>query len=172
MKLQVCHIPIYALVFVAFVANGFGKSKSQAVTGGGGSPLTSKVTSMWAAVNEEAISGKQPLTYMIYFEGKEGWHKRKWASNQRLDSIPAVMEFSCDLTSLRALYYPKKRIVNIFGVDTKIDSANIILVRNVDLPGKEKVIKLGHVKIEPPEGANPAEWILELNPSFQFMVLQ
>lgn len=159
-----------------FALSLFGLSSAQekipTVTGGGGFPLTPSVTSMWAAVDETAVEGKQPLTFMIYFSGAAGWHKRKWNSQQKLDSNPAVLEFSCDLTKLRAEFDRKKRTVSIFGKRFNVDSTNIILIENVDKPKSENVLGITHLRLEPHEQENPAVWVLQKNAKAHSMVLK
>lgn len=161
-----------ALILVlGLSASGFAKGKARTVTGGGGFPISGEVTSMWVAVEEPVEPGVQPLTFMIYFEGQGGWHQRKWSQTQKLDSVPAIMDFTSDLTSLRAEYDRKKRMVSLFRQKVNIDSCNVILVRNVDKPGKETVQKLGRYPLSHPDGENPAIWVLNSNQNIRFNVM-
>src|SRR5438132_1547689 len=68
--------------------------KPTRVSGGGGFPLTPSVTSMYGAVDELVTPGKKPLTFMIYFRGKQGWHDREWKVDERWHSNPFLIEFA------------------------------------------------------------------------------
>lgn len=162
---------VACLVFISLCDSSRAQEKMLTVSGGGGFPLTSSVSSMWAAVDEPAFAGKQPLTFMLYFKGAAGWHKRKWNSFQKLDSVPAVMEFSCDLTKLHAEFDRKSRVVTVFGRAFNVDSTNIILVENVDNPKKEKVKGIAHLKLEPSDQENPAAWVLQKSPKVHALIL-
>lgn len=169
---NITHVVLFAcLVFISLCTSISAQEKSLTVSGGGGFPLTSSITSMWAAIDEPAVEGKQPLTYMLYFKGAAGWHKRKWSSLQKLDSVPAVMEFSCDLTKLHADYDRKTRVVTLFGKSYHVDSTNIILVENVDHPKNERVKGIAHLKLEPSAEENPAAWVLQKSPKAYALIL-
>jgi hypothetical protein len=131
------------------------------VSGSGGFPLTAELTSMWAAFDERAVPGKQPLTFMIYFRGKPGWHERSWQSRFRPDQEPAVVEFASDSIALRADYRRATRVVYLFRSDVKVSKANVILVDHVDDPAGEVVVPLGRVSLEIPEDENPAVHVLQ-----------
>lgn len=67
-----CRTALVVLAFLGLSSVTVGKSPRG--TGGGGVALNPSVTSMFAAVDERPVSGKTPLTFMIYFRGKPGWH--------------------------------------------------------------------------------------------------
>ena len=131
------------------------------VSGGGGFPLTSSVTSMWGAVDEVKASGSKPLTFMIYFRGSPGWHDRKWKSKQQLQAAPYFIEFSCDLTTLRADFDVSSGSLTVFGQRIDIAASNVLVVDRVDHPGEEVVTALGRFDLHFPEEANPAVWLLQ-----------
>jgi hypothetical protein len=123
--------------------------------------LTPELTSMWAAFDERVEPGKQPLTFLIYFRGKPGWHERKWQSHFRPDQEPAVVEFAGDSIALRAGFRRATRVVNLFRSDVEVSKAKVILVDHVDEPAGEVVVPLGRVLLEIPEDENPAVHVLQ-----------
>ena len=142
------------------------------VSGGGGFPLTPSVTSIWGAVDELVTPGKKPLTFMIYFRGDSGWHERKWESKQQWKPKPFFIEFTCDLTTLRAEVDPSSHTLTLFGHQVDLAMANVVLVDHVDRPSKEVVSALGRVDLVIPEDANPAVWVLQQNESIRSKVIE
>jgi len=141
------------------------------VSGGGGFPLTASVTSMWGAVDELTTPGSKPLTFMIYFRGDPGWHDRKWNSKQQFQAEPYFIEFSCELTTLRADVDLPSRSLTVFGQKIDLAVANVVLVDRVDHPGEEVVTTLGRFDLRFPEEANPAVWLLKTHDELRARVL-
>jgi hypothetical protein len=126
---------------------------------------------MFGAVDELVPPGKKPLTFMIYFRGKDGWHERKWKSNQEWNADPFLMEFASDAATLRITVDRSSRQLAVFSRQVDLATANVVLVDHVDLPGKEIVTELGRVDLVMPEDANPALWVLENYDSIRAKVL-
>jgi hypothetical protein len=141
------------------------------VSGFGGFPLTAQLTSMWAALDERAAPGKKPLTFIVYFRGKPGWHERGWQSNFRPDQEPALVEFASDSILLRADYHRATRVVHLFRSDVDVSKANVVLVDHVDDPPGEVVVPLGRVSLEIPEDENPAVYVLQHSPDIRRALL-
>jgi hypothetical protein len=140
------------------------------VTGHGGFPLTETVTSMWGAIDEPVTEGDKPLTFMIYFRGRPGWHKGKWGMDVRTSDEPAVIQFKGPVV-LRAEFSRKAGTLTVFGHQVKVASANVLLVDRVDEPGNEMVVELGRVSLHTPPESNPAEYVLQQTESIRKAVL-
>jgi hypothetical protein len=153
-----------ALLFLLVSASFTSASKNQKLaTGGGGFPINESTTSMWAAVDEISDSLNSSMTFMIYYKGKPGWHKTKWQFKQNLGDKPAVIEFYTDKIDLKASFERKSRELTLFKKRINVDKTNIILVSDVDSPGKENVTGIAHMNLKIPEAENPALWVLNSN---------
>lgn len=84
---------------------------------------------------------------------------------------PFFIEFSCDLTTLRADYDDASRVLTVFGQKVNVRTASVVLVERVDHPGEEVVTPLGRFNLRIPDGANPAAWLLEHNDDLRARVL-
>lgn len=159
-------------VAISTALSPFPSKSADLVTGGGGFPLTPAVTSMWGMVDEPVAPGKKRLTFMIYFRGTDGWHQRKWSSNQQLKDDPFVIEFASDLTTLRAVVDRRARTLTVFGSHCDLSKGNVLLIENVDHPGHEVVVTLGYVELVVPEEANPAIWLLQNDEAIRAKVIK
>ncbi len=145
--------------------------KSTLMSGSGGFPLTASVTSLWGAVDEVASEGKKTLSFMIYYRGAEGWHKRKWSMSSDWYGHPFFAEFKSDVATLRAEVDRSGRILKVLDQSIDLSKANVVFVDHVDQPGSEVVTVLGHINLSVPADANPALWVLQQNESIRTSVL-
>ena len=144
---------------------------ARTVTGHGGFPLSDRVSSMWGVIDEAASDTHKVITFLIYFRGGSGWHQRKWTFDVRTGEEPAVVAFLGEPIVLRAEYSREDAVLSLFGARVPIKRANVLLVDNVDQPGKEKVTELGFLDLRVPQDANPALWVLEQSPAVRKQVV-
>jgi hypothetical protein len=145
--------------------------KPKTMSGHGGFPLTDTVSSMWGAIDEPVAEGDKPLTFIIYFRGRPGWHDRKWTMNVRTGDEPAVIEFKSDPVVLHAEYTRKTGTLSLFGRQVKVATTNVVLVDHIDEPGKEAVFELGRVSLHVPPDSNPAIYVLKQSDAIRIRVL-
>jgi hypothetical protein len=160
-----------ALVAQAAGAPAPAPAAPKLMSGSGGFPLTGSITSLWGAVDEVAIPNEKALSFMIYYRGAEGWHKRKWAMSSDWYGHPYFTEFKCDLATLRAEVNRSTRVLTVLNQTIDLSKANVVYVGHADQPGSEVVTVLGHVNLTVPADANPALWVLQQNESIRTSVL-
>jgi len=164
-------------LLIALMASGCalghstGADKPATVTGGGSAPVSASVTAMWGAVDEPVLSGEKPLTFMIFFRGKEGWYHRTWRFSHKYNADPFLMVYASELTTLKAEVNRTVRTLSTFGKVFNLTTANVVLVDHVDRPGKEVTVGVAHVDLTVPEEARPAHWILEQYESIRSQVI-
>jgi len=150
--------PLAVLIGVAFISRADGPTRA---SGQGGFPLTDSITSMWGAVDEPVSSDRpKPLTFMIYFVGKPGWHQGKWSFSSNMNENPAFIEFSGPVV-LRAEFDRGTKTLRVLGTEFAIAETNVVVVENIDEPDRRKFTGLGHVDLNPSADANPALYVLE-----------
>jgi hypothetical protein len=145
--------------------------EAKLASGSGGFPLTDAVTSLWGAVDELATPTQKTLSFMIYYRGSAGWHKRKWTTSAEWYGHPFMVEFKCDLATLRAEVDRSTRVLTVLNQEIDLSKSNVVYVDHIDQPGKELVNSLGHVDLTMPADANPTVWVLQQNDSVRTSVL-
>jgi hypothetical protein len=152
---------ILALVLsltVQFNSTASEPDEDYVVTGCGGFPITSELTSMWLVRSD----GKPVV--MVYFHGPDGWHNTEWKSHFDLNLVrldtktqpkPAWAEFTSEKVTLRTWLDPKTHQVQVQKSKFSIQEANTFLVIHITDPQQQKVIPLGRFDL-PPSGAEPA----------------
>jgi len=151
-------VGLLAVLGVASVVSADGPKR---VSGQGGFPLTDSITSMWGAADELVSSDRpKPLTFMIYFVGKPGWHHGKWSFASDMNTNPGFVEFSGPVV-LRAEFDRDTKTLRVLGKEFAIAETNVVMVENIDDPERRKFISLGRVDLNPSADANPAMYVLE-----------
>ena len=159
MKRYVQSLVILSVVLV--VSTLAGADGPKRVSGHGGFPLTDSITSMWGAVDEIVSQDRpKPLTFMIYFIGKPGWHQGKWSFSADMSKNPAFVEFSGPVV-LRAEFDRSTQKLRVLGKEFDISETNVVVVHNIDEPERRQFIGLGRVELSPAADANPARYVLD-----------
>lgn len=170
-KVRAILLNAITLCIVSTSAPSWAQPMPVKVNGHGGFPLTPAIASMWAAIDEGIQKCPQPLTFMIYFRGRDGWHSRKSTADVRLQEDPAVIQFDVGGIVLRAEYKKDAKILRLFGKEIDTELINVILVDKIDQLSQEEVRQLGRTDLCIPDGANPAVYVLEHSEAIRSVVL-
>jgi len=130
------------------------------VSGWGGHPVSTEVSSLWLSRGPTAGERPQPML-MVYYRGTSGWHDRKWDISSEFGKTPPFIRLSSPGLVL-SIVQDAAGSVRVQGQQVDLSVANVFLVRRIDGPMMGMlVVPIGRIRNEIPSEANPPVFILE-----------
>ena len=126
------------------------------VSGVGGYPISSSITSMWLASPDH-----RPLL-MAYFQGPDGWHNTQWKIGSKFEKgKPGWAEFKSDRATLRLWVDTETREAEVQSSKFKLDENNTFLVLHEGEPSvSPEIVPLGVFELPASSKDKPASVLL------------
>jgi hypothetical protein len=139
-------------------------TKPSLLAGFGSHPLEPDIATMWLASAPMPPSGMRPAL-MIYFVGPRGWLSDDVTPFADLDRDPAIADFLVGNLRLLLKFWPAKGTIEVFGQEISVTEKNVLIATYLGEHGPLWIVRtVGAFRDVVPDGANPAEYVLQHTP--------
>lgn len=146
---------ILSLAIVSFYVGSLAAQKPGTLAGGGAGPVSPSVVATWNGYGSP-VSGGVTVELLVLWRGKPRWPERLDVSEIGAGGTDHAHTLKRQGAEFLTLFFdPKTRQVQLQGEIVPLGNGNVVLIDDVDVPGRARIVQVLRVE-NSPGGAGPA----------------